>query len=212
MHKAEKRCRHLHFGAISFSPATEDPKRKLAFWELAIRRRKGLRVSQRLWRRRKKKANITDSTCLMSLDDMIDQVKLQHKAYRTARKLHQEECKTFLDTLRPQDRKRLKLNEAARDRGLIPKLITGKLESKSVTKVEVNGVECTKKCDIEAALKRINYAKIRACDPTPFLNRPLSSKFGHLTETNADQQVLQGTFHPPTNTNFYAQALLEYLK
>ena len=58
MLKAEKKCRSLKMGGVDFSEATEQPRRCIRFWELAIKRRQGKRVSSRHWARRKKKANM----------------------------------------------------------------------------------------------------------------------------------------------------------
>jgi exonuclease III len=77
MLKAEKHCRKLFTGAVAFSQATEMPKRLIMFWELAVRRRQGIRVSKRLWRRRKTKAGLTEDTAHMSIDDMFQQIVSQ---------------------------------------------------------------------------------------------------------------------------------------
>ena len=212
MKKAERKCRKLMNGAVGFSEATEQPKRELAFWELAIRRRKGMKVSSRLWRRRKTKAKITTPTAHLSTEEMIHLQKAALKQYRKAKKNHSEERRKYLDTLDRKDIDRLKRNEAAREKGRAAKLITGKLQSKSVTKVELNGRESTKKVDIENVFKAINYAKIRASDDTAFLQTPLRSIFGYRKDTPADDAVLSGTFQPPPNTDPHAIQLIQGLR
>ena len=212
MNKAEHKCRKIFTGAIDFSEATEMPKRCIAFWELAIRRRKGLQVSKKLWQRRKKKAQITENTAPMSVDDMIEQLNIQRKAYRNAKKKHKEERITFLDTLDPKDKDRLQRNEKAREKGRIAKMITGKLQSKSVTKAIVDGHEYNTKVEIEDTFKTINYAKIRASDDTAFLQEPLVSVLGYCEDQPADDAILQGTFIPPPHTDQYAKLLLQGLK
>ncbi|MCA1800735.1 MAG: hypothetical protein LC650_05530, partial [Actinobacteria bacterium] len=212
MNKAEKKCRHIRAGAVAFSEATEQPRRELSFWELAIKRRLGLIVSTSLWKRRKLKANITKETANMTLQEMHDSVKAARTAYHEARKNHEEERVKFLDTMKPKDRDRLKRHEQARKLGRAAKLVSGKLESKSVTKIEINGHECTEKEKMEDALKTINYGKLRMCDGTPFMQPPLRQIFGRRNETNQVESVLQGTFVPPENCDPHAQLLLQGLQ
>jgi hypothetical protein len=183
MKRAEKKCRKIKHGHVAFSLATENPKRKIAFWIIAIRRRSGKRVSAQLWRRKKKKAKITTSTRHMTVDDMIAEIKKEKNNYRDAKKQHKKERETFLDTLAPKDRDRLKQTEKARELGRAAKRTTGKLQSKSVTKVIVDGTECNTKPAMEQALHKINYAKIRASDDTPFMQPPLVHEFGYRNNT-----------------------------
>lgn len=212
MQKAEKKCRHLRFGAVAFSEATRGPTRRIEFWEKAIRRRKGVRVSSTLWRRLKAKAKITVETSNLSLEDLFAELKKARQDYQAARKNHRDERVAFLDTLSPKDRDRLKRREAARENGRIAKLINGKLESKSVTQIEINGQECTRKVAIENALKDINYKKLRASDDTAFLMHPLRQEFGDRNDTPASDQVLQGTYQPPPQGDRYAKLLLQGLR
>ena len=72
-----------------------------------------------------------------------------------------------------KDRKRLQLKEQARALGRAAKRATGKMASKSVTKIEVDGVECTSCHAMETKLLEVNYAKIRASDDTAFLQELL---------------------------------------
>jgi len=66
------KCRKAHLGKVSFSEAVDVPKRLLIFWQTAVRRRNGLRVSTNLWKHRKKKAKIHLNLKDMSLDNLED--------------------------------------------------------------------------------------------------------------------------------------------
>ena len=79
--------------------------------------------------------------------------------YQKAKKKHDEHRESFLDKLKPKDRDRLKRVEKQRELGRCAKAITGKLESKSVTKVEDNDVEYTTQADIERILLEVNLEK-----------------------------------------------------
>ena len=95
--------------------------------------------------------------------------------------------------------------------GRAAKRATGKLASKSVTKIVVNGDECTSKQAMEKKLFEVNYAKIRASDDTAFMQEPLLSDFGYRQNTPAEDQVLQGTYVPPADADPHAKILLEEL-
>jgi hypothetical protein len=77
------------------------------------------------------------------------------------------------------------------------KSVTGKLASKSITKIEHDSDEYTTKEDIERVLLAVNEAKGRASDRTPFMLSPLVDDFGYRTNGTAHEQVLQGTYVIP---------------
>lgn len=212
MLRAESKCRKLRMGAIAFSEATAQPRRQIQFWSLAIRRRLGVPVSSKLWRRKKKKANIEEPTRDMSIEMMRQKLKEAKLAYREAKKNHKALRQTFIESFAPKDRDRIKRTEEQRHLGRISKMVTGKLASKSVTKIEIAGRECTSKADIEAELLRVNEAKVHASDSTPFLQQPLLQHFGYRNETVASDAVLNGTFHPPEGTDQHAALLIQHLK
>ena len=54
---AQKKCKHLYMGTVSFSEAVDLPRKRIQFWTTALRRRKGCKVSVNLWKCQKKKAN-----------------------------------------------------------------------------------------------------------------------------------------------------------
>ncbi|CAB9522814.1 unknown protein [Seminavis robusta] len=209
---AEKKCRKLKMGRVGFSEATEQPKKRIAFWEIAIRRRKGLTVSVSQWNRKKREAQINEPTAPLSLDTMIHNLQLAKKAYRKAKKHHKEHRIRFLDQLNPKDRQRLKRKEAQRELARAAKRITGKAASKSVTRVEHNGQECTTRAEIEAILAQVNESKYRSSEDTPFLQPPLLSAFGTQGNLPASNQVLAGTYLPPVGTDVYTALLLQHLR
>ena len=211
MLKAEKKCRKLRMGEVSFSEATEKPRREVAFWQLAIRRRLGLPVSSRLWKRRKKKANIIEDIRSLSLPQIYDKQKQAKLDYRKAKKEHDDSRLKFIDTFPAKDRDRIRRHEEQRKIGRLARLVTGKLTSKSVTKVIVNGTECTNKKEIESALFDVNEAKYQASATTPFLQQPLVECFGYRSSEPANSEVLDGTFIAPPNTDPYAKLLLHHL-
>ena len=112
MLQAERRCRKLKMGHMEFSKAISDPLKCIDFWDCAIKRRRKLKVSSRLWHRKWKAAKIDYPIRTLSLQDLINKEKEAVKDYRAAKKKHEEHRLSFLDTLAPKDRKRLKEHES----------------------------------------------------------------------------------------------------
>jgi hypothetical protein len=194
MRQAEKKCRKLKMGGVAFSMATEGPRRRIHFWILAIRRSKGGKVSSRLWRRKKKKANISEAVRMLSIEDMESRLRQARLDYRQAKKNHKAERETFLKTLKPKDRDRLIRVEKQRELGRAAKRISGKLTGTSVTKIIHHNEECCDRRQVETILLQVNEAKIRSCEDIPFLQEPMSTVFGFRNETPATQEVLDGVF------------------
>ena len=211
MLKAEHKCRKLRMGAVYFSEATELPRRQIAFWEIAIRRRLGLTISPRLWRRKKEAAAIKTTIHNLDLPGLYLKLKEAKQAYRKAKKEHKQHRQTFIETFAPKDCDRIRRTEEQRQLGRISCSITGKLDSKSVTKIEINGEECSDQGLIEATLLDVNEAKIHASDDTPFLTQPLLSDFGYRNNTHNCDAVLRGQYEPPPGTHPATALLLRHL-
>jgi len=102
MLRAHHKCRKVYLGKVSFSEAVDIPKHLLIIWQTAVRRRKGLRVSTNLWKRRKKKSKIDLNLKEMSLDDLENQLRLARSAYRKAKMDHVALREAFWDTVDPK--------------------------------------------------------------------------------------------------------------
>ncbi|CAB9501614.1 expressed unknown protein [Seminavis robusta] len=209
---AEKKCRKLKMGTIGFSEATEHPKLRIAFWETAIRRRKGLTVGASLWNRKKRAAQISELVDHLSLDTSILRLQAARKEYKKAKKNHKEHRIKFLEQLNPKDRARLKRKEAQRELAQASKRITGKSASKGVTKVEHNNRECTTREEIESTLLQVNKDKYHSSEITPYLQSPLIDEFGTKGGTVASSAVLNGTYLPPIGTDPDTSLLLQHLR
>jgi len=70
MLRAQKKCKHLYMGTVSFSGAVDLPHKRIQFWSTAIRRHKGCKVSVNLWKRQKKKAKADVSVREMTDEDL----------------------------------------------------------------------------------------------------------------------------------------------
>jgi len=87
MKKVEKKCRHLHMGAVQFSLKTEQPCRRIRFWTLALRRRLKIKVNPSLWKRAKKKAKLEVMINTLSLTDIKAELTKARKDYHAAKRI-----------------------------------------------------------------------------------------------------------------------------
>jgi len=196
--------------SLLLSEAVDVPKRLLIFWQTAIRRRKGLRVSTNLWKRRKKKAKIEGNLKEMTLDDLEAQLRLARAAYRKAKKDHVAFWGAFWNTFDPKVRDRLKRHEQARNLGRMARAINGKLDSLQVKVVEHDGTLCNTKERIKDVLPPANKVKVRSSEDTDFLTSPLVEEFGFQGNEQAENDVLQGSYVPPPSTSHYAKLFLKH--
>jgi len=207
---AHRKCRKVYLGKVSFSEAVDLPKRLLIFWQTAVRRCKGLRVSVNLWKCRKKKAKIDLNLKEMSLDDLEAQLLLARSAYRKSKKDHVALCEAFWDTFNPKVRDRLKRHEQAQNLGRMAQAINGKLDSLQVKVVEHEGSLCDTKERIKEVLLLVNKAKVHSSEDTDFLMSPLVEEFGYQGNEQTENAVLQGTYVPPPSASRYSKLFLKH--
>ena len=209
---AEKKCRKLKMGEVDFSEAISIPTKHIAWWEVAIRRRRNLPVRLKLWERRKNEAGFKGKpTAQYSIQEMIMLLRQARALYRQEKKKHEASRKSFLLTLDKKDRDRLLRVEDQRKLARAAAQVTGKANSKSVYKVESEGQEFTTQTDIERILFPVNEEKIRSSEATPFMQPPLLNDFGYRTPTPAHDQVLEHTYIAPPGCDPHAAHLLHGL-
>ncbi len=212
MLKAERKCRKKFFGSVDFSAAVDEPRKRIAFWRIAIRRQEGRFVRSRLWSRKKKAAKVNFRVGGLTIDDMKAHLKAAMTDYRAAKKNHADSRIKFMDHFDEEVRNRLLRIEQQRKLGRGSKWLSGQNKSKSVTHVVANGVEYSNKTGIENAVMPINEAKYRACEQTPFLQEPLLSDFGYTGHSENIDAVVNGTYTPPEGTDEYAKTLLSVMQ
>jgi exonuclease III len=218
--QAEKKCRKMRMGAIDFSLATAIPRYKIQFWRLALLRRSNPHlVRSRQWNRAKKKARITLDVNDLSVADLKAHLRQAHSTYKAAKKHHKQHRIDFINTFPDSIKKRILATEESRRKGRICRMITKKLAGGGVTSclktIIVDGetitVECNTKTTMEEVLLYVNNNKYQQCDHSPFLQPPLLDLFGFIGNSDAADQVLQGTFVPPPGTDRCTVLLLNHM-
>ncbi|MGL5934074.1 MAG: hypothetical protein ACRCZI_00475, partial [Cetobacterium sp.] len=188
----------MHTGEIAFSEATIVPIRQIRWWTIAIKRRMGGQVQPTQWKRRKHEAGLAGvPTAQLSIQDMIKKRTEARANYRKAKKQHEQHRIEHIKKMPKNIQDKILRAERQRKLGRVAKGVTGKLVSKSITKVEYEGQEYTTQEDIERILLPVNEAKIRASEQTPFMQEPLLQEFGYREPRQTHEQVLQGTYQIP---------------
>jgi len=103
MKKAERKCRHLHMGAVQFSLKTEQPHRRIRFWTLALRQRLKIKVNPSLWMQAKKKAKVEVMVNTLSLTDIKAELTGARKDYHAAKKDHKGARLKFIENFKEKD-------------------------------------------------------------------------------------------------------------
>ena len=217
---AEEKCRKLRMGGVLFSPAIMILRYQVAFWRIALARRKGEQVPTRQWSRMKKKAEVRLATRDMSVEDMTAALTEAYSAYKVARKSQESNRLKFIETFEPKHRDRILRNEEARRKGRVSKMVSGKSQGQGVVSIQrsdyVNGeevlTECSTPAQVTETLMEVNSAKYQMCNQSPFMKEPLLSDFGYFGDTAAGQAVLNGTYVPPPGTDFYSTLLLQHME
>ena len=97
MKKAEKGCRHLHMGAVPWSPTIQHSRTCLLYAKLTLRRKLGRNVSARYLMQLSRKTNLYYEN--WSIPQMKEEVYRQVKVYRQLKKQATELRQTFLEYL-----------------------------------------------------------------------------------------------------------------
>jgi hypothetical protein len=206
---ADRKCRKVRAGKVSFSEATIVPLRHIAWWNVAIRRREGKVVHPAVWKRKKKEAGFeTLKVAEMSIDAMRTQRRAAIRTFREAKKKHETHRIDHINKMPKKIRDHLIRVEHQRRLARAAKSVMGKMADKSITKVEYEGREYTSQPEIERILLTVNEAKTRASDQTPFMQGELLQDFGYRHNTSAHEQTLQGTYNIPATCHPATAALI----
>jgi hypothetical protein len=212
MKAAEKACRKLKRGQFSFSEAIIDPLQKMAWWNVAIRRREGKHIQPKVWQRKKKEVGLQMvNTADLSLQELKETRKQAIQEFRTAKKNHEAHQITHITKMPKRIRDKLLHIEKQRKMARVSKQVMGKLANKSITKVEYEGREHTTQEDIERILLTVNKNKTRASDHTPFMQGDLLQDFGYHKNTIAHDEVLQGRYTVPSTCHPATKILIRGL-
>jgi hypothetical protein len=227
MLNAERNCRKLRMGAISWSPQFQLIRAKLHAWNLLHKKAKGGRVYTRMLLRKLKEAELEDHL----LDTLPEIEDARARIWREQKRLKQQADQLRVSWLQSlgeaqaelghmsaaQAVKNMQRREEQRRNARMIRRVNDKLRSGSVTMVlapDADGTwtERTEKREIESALLQENERRFNQANDTPFLVPPLYDLIGPLGLGLHADAVLNGTFVAPPGTDPYAVKLLYQLQ
>ena len=224
---AERNCRKLRMGEISWSPQYQMVRAKLHAWNLLRKKAKGGKVYTRMLIRKLKQADLEDHL-LDTLPEIEDarasiwreQKRLKEKAGQLRVSWLQSlgEAKAEMGQMSAaQAVKNMQRREEQRRNARMIRRVNDKLRSGSVTMVlapddDGNWTERTDKIEIETALLQENERRFNQANDTPFLVPPLFDLIGPLGLGVHADAILDGTFVAPPGTDPYAVKLLYQLQ
>jgi hypothetical protein len=204
---AERKCRKLRMGQVSYSPEIQQARLSIDAWSLLRKKAIGLKTSSRLLSRTLKKANIHFSLKKAGEQMIVDHLLAAFKHYYSIKGSHKELRHTAIEKRaeaiaaegnleKGKVLKEIRQRERQRDTAKKIRFLRGKVSTSSTTLVMVqdaNGisVDLTNKEDIERAIISNNKDSFH----TPFLQPPLVSEFGF----KGLRVVLYGNAEPEVN-------------
>ena len=227
MLKAERQCRKLRTGTVPFSPEAMEKAWALAFWKLALKRRKGGTVNSRLWQRRKRKARITTATRNLTTEDIETKVqdakeKWDSEKASAARKRQtflERQAERYAETHQTDKAKAVQILIKREEQKDMWKKIRGALRGGSRTGItHVVGTDSaghrttyeTEKDIVQCCIQE-NKKKYRQTNATPFMQGRLRRTVGNVALTTGAAQILEGTYNNETQPQ-YTKAFISALR
>jgi hypothetical protein len=193
---AEKKCRKLKAGQVSFSPEIQQAHRSMKAWNLLQKRAAGRKISSRLLSRSLNKVGIQHSVISLSLQQIEQELNKAYKDYWALQASHKALRNTFLDNLAERLAeshnvkkgnmiKQLKERELQRQTARRIRYLRGKLKTGSTTMFTVDTAQgqtedITTKRGIEDAIIRNNEEKFKQSHHNEFYQPPLAHDLEHL--------------------------------
>ena len=217
MLRANKLCRTPKYGAVPFSKETQESRKKIEFWSMVLKKRNGYNINGRTYLRAKKQAKVKGPTKHLLLEEIKARYKEAWGGYWKDKKNAQSTRSKFIDGFKEPHRSRIKRNEEARRKGRLAKKASGKAHNGAVSMVMIpdpsnptgDRLTLRTKSQLEGAIIPECKAKHRKTENAAFMQSPLLDVLGYKGNTAAAQEILQGTFEPPTNTSEVAQQLIK---
>ena len=224
---AEKTLKKLRMGEVEWSPIIQALRNKIDLYLCVIKRKKGGRVCRKLLCRKEKKAGIYD-TAKLSLEEAVRAFKDTFNLYKTAKKEDKELRDKFMEQLcesratnnnTNKESEMKKMKNIANQRRVARHInrTRAKKQRTATLKIFKNNpeggvIECFSKLEVEDACIKENYSRFTQNADTPFLQPPLSHDIGFLAETDKANDILQGTYTPPEDTDQFTKLLIQELK
>ena len=226
MISAEKKCRQYCLGEIDFSPDIRLWKRRKLTWKLILKYHQGYPVNTALIRREASQCQI-ESPLSGTLPEAMEAYTISKNTYYKLRPHAPEYRKAHLrkkvkeaegknQHKRAKEILQLITRERIRDEWKCINRAVKQRRGAAITKVVVqkNGVaiEVNDPEELEPAIMNSNRKRFHLTDDTPLMGESvMNEELGFLGATKAAEQILNGTYKFPPNTDVHTIGLLKQL-
>ena len=223
MKEAEKHCRKLKMGEISWSPKLQAVRNKIMYLSLSRRRKLNRKVSAKILQRLSKKTGLNASE--LTVKEMDGRIDEAYKQYREIKKNHRNHRDDFLNELADALQKHGKGNKAnivrrlialENQRSMFRRLAavynkTADLSTKSISIQSEEGEKIvTNKEEMEEAIINENRAMYHQTETScPFQSKPLKDHFGNMGKGPFTEEALLGNYCPPNDITEQAKDYIE---
>ncbi len=224
--KAEKGCRKLHTGKQAWTPQYTANRNTRLFWIRLLAHRKGKRVSSRYLQRLAKKAGIIQPIRTLTEAHALQGVKSANAVCAAYARRHVQERDRFMIAWAAAEEaaRRIPAAKAIEQRMADEKSRRdGRIIGSTLGKSKGGGVqialrdtptgpqECTSKEETETAFLQESSARFRQASNTPALTT-LFPSLGPYGLTAAADRILNGTFEPPNNVDYWTAEWLKEMQ
>ena len=223
MLSAERKCRHLHHGAVPWSPVFAEARNRVKFWLIQQRRVQGFKINTRGLLRLGRRLHIPDY--LPTRTEISRELRIARHKYREAKENGRKNRNTFLESLAQAKSNndeekaaafltRLLEREEQRESSRRIKYVTGKLSNTSCSYVDVTAPDGTvsqinSQRELESAIIRENVRKYSQAHSCPLLHGTLRQDIGFLGDGPAVDAILKGTYAVPPGTPLSTKEFLD---
>ena len=224
---ADFKCRKLRMGEVPWSMTLQETRDTIELWTNVISRKNGTKVSTRYISRLEKITKIPHAL-QVTLQEAAKRLEESYKRYYNLKTIAWELRESWLmelaaikakqyggdqykhySNLIAQERQRI---ASRRMKGAMGKLHGNGITTAQVTQNDGTIREYTTKEDIEQACLDENKKKFSQTNSTPLMMGSLADELGFDGTSEVCQQILDGVYIPPPDTDEYTKAYIKELK
>jgi hypothetical protein len=223
MKKADKLCRKLNMGGVQWTPAYTQTSETINVLNMILKQRKGGKIKTSVIKRTLKKTTLPRTIFHLTNAEIRLLMAESHQDRRHYKKTHVETRGRWLDSQesimfdrgKPEiaGKIRAKKNrEQMRQTSTRIRTVLKPFKPRGVTKIVIEGEEITTHEGIVAGFKNEAIKRGSQTEDTPFMTETLLSEFGYKADNSKAEEVLDGTYIAPPNTDEYAAKLIPHLQ
>ena len=232
--EAERRCRKIRVGKIQWSPQFSELMLQKKYWILQMKRKCKGNVDQKFLKRMAAHLK-KDVKSTLTVDEMQQQLKEVKQRINIYKRKHEQSRQSWLESLAQAQAQQISIDEdesrrlqicilrqlreredQRRNARIIRRVNDGGNRLGGIDRVMVSreGVDqwVYNKEDIEQLLLQENKDRFNQAGSCPFLQPPLSDLIGPLGLGRHANEILDGTFQVPDDTDHFTKLFIDHMR